>query len=143
MRFIATLSILVLLTLHAGAIAQTIEDTPENRAAQATRYLEASPISDMIDDMLDNMARTMPDYDIAELRRWFTEYFPVEELETFTHENLVKHFTAEELSALADFYGSPVGKSAMSKFGAYMADVMPFIQEKMMLMMQEAMSESG
>jgi hypothetical protein len=29
---------------------------------------------------------------------------------------------------LADFYGSPVGKSAMQKFGAYMADLMPVLQ---------------
>jgi hypothetical protein len=29
---------------------------------------------------------------------------------------------------LADFYGSPVGKSAMQKFGAYMADIMPVMQ---------------
>jgi len=43
-------------------------------------------------------------------------------------ESMVKNFTADELKALADFYGSPVGKSAMKKFGAYMADVMPSIQ---------------
>jgi hypothetical protein len=45
---------------------------------------------------------------------------------------MVKHFTTEELKALADFYGSPVGKSAMQKFGAYMADLMPIIQAEMM-----------
>ena len=41
---------------------------------------------------------------------------------------MVKHFTTEELKALADFDGSPVGKSAMQKFGAYMADVMPTME---------------
>ena len=45
---------------------------------------------------------------------------------------MVKHFTTEELKALADFYGSPVGKSAMQKFGAYMSDLMPTIQAEMM-----------
>jgi hypothetical protein len=45
---------------------------------------------------------------------------------------MVKHFTSEELKALADFYGSPVGKSAMQKFGAYMSDLMPTIQAEMM-----------
>jgi len=34
--------------------------------------------------------------------------------------------------ALADFYGSPVGKSAMQKFGAYMADIMPTIEAEIM-----------
>jgi hypothetical protein len=41
---------------------------------------------------------------------------------------MVKHFTTDELKAPADFYGSPVGKSAMQKFGAYMADLMPVMQ---------------
>jgi hypothetical protein len=33
---------------------------------------------------------------------------------------------------LADFYGSPVGKSAMQKFGAYMADIMPTMEAEIM-----------
>jgi Uncharacterized protein conserved in bacteria (DUF2059) len=45
---------------------------------------------------------------------------------------MVKNFTTEELKALADFYGSPVGKSAMQKFGAYMADIMPVVQAEIM-----------
>jgi hypothetical protein len=44
----------------------------------------------------------------------------------------VKHFTTDELKALADFYGSPVGKSAMQKFGAYMADVMPTMEAEIL-----------
>jgi hypothetical protein len=33
---------------------------------------------------------------------------------------------------LADFYGSPVGKSAMQKFGTYMADIMPTMEAEIM-----------
>ena len=44
---------------------------------------------------------------------------------------MVKNFTADELNALADFYGSPVGKSAMAKFPSYMGDVMPGILAEM------------
>jgi hypothetical protein len=47
-------------------------------------------------------------------------------------DSMVKHFSTEELKALADFYGSPVGKSAMEKFGAYMADIMPTIEAEIM-----------
>jgi hypothetical protein len=47
-------------------------------------------------------------------------------------DSMVKHFTTEELKALADFYGSPVGKSAMQKFGAYMVDIMPTMQSEIM-----------
>jgi hypothetical protein len=53
----------------------------------------------------------------------------------------VKHFTAEELQALANFYGSPVGKSAMKKFGQFMADAMPNIQSLMFDAFQKAKAE--
>jgi len=49
-----------------------------------------------------------------------------------TTDAMIKHFTTEELKALADFYGSAVGKSAMQKFGAYMADIMPTMQAEIM-----------
>jgi hypothetical protein len=38
---------------------------------------------------------------------------------------LVKHFTPDELKAQAVFYGSPLGKSVMSKSAAFSADMMP------------------
>jgi hypothetical protein len=44
---------------------------------------------------------------------------------------MVKNFTADELNALADFYGSPVGKSAMAKFPGYLGDVMPGLLAEM------------
>ncbi len=43
-------------------------------------------------------------------------------------ETMIKTFTADELAALADFYGSPVGISATKKMGAYMAEIMPVMQ---------------
>jgi hypothetical protein len=43
---------------------------------------------------------------------------------------MVKNFTADELNALADFYGSPIGKSAMAKFPSYMGDVMPGVLDE-------------
>ncbi len=54
---------------------------------------------------------------------------------------MVKHFTAAELNALADFYGSPVGKSAMAKFPAYMGDLTPLITAEMQRAVAEAMKE--
>jgi hypothetical protein len=44
---------------------------------------------------------------------------------------MMKIFTADELSALADFYSSPQGKSAMSKMGDYMAELMPIMSAQM------------
>ena len=54
-------------------------------------------------------------------------------LEAATRASLVRHFTVDELNAMAEFYSSPHGARAMRKFGAYMADVMPAVQEEMIL----------
>jgi hypothetical protein len=40
--------------------------------------------------------------------------------------------TLDVEAALAAFYGSPLGKSAMQKLGAYMADIMPVVQVEIM-----------
>jgi hypothetical protein len=70
-----------------------------------------------------------------------TKNLDIEALTTAMQGAMVKHFSADELSALADFYGSPVGKSAMSKFGAYMAEVMPALQAEMVKAVQKTQGE--
>jgi hypothetical protein len=59
-------------------------------------------------------------------------------LEEITKSAMIKHFSADELKALADFYSSPVGKSAMSKMGDYMADIMPAMQAEMIKAQKKA-----
>ena len=43
-----------------------------------------------------------------------------------------KNFTTEEIKALTRFCASPEGASIMKKYGAYMADVMPEVQSRIM-----------
>lgn len=52
-------------------------------------------------------------------------------LERIARNSMVKVFTADELHALADFYGSKDGASAMNKFGSYMALIMPALQQEL------------
>ncbi len=58
-------------------------------------------------------------------------------LENLARTSMIKHFTADELNALADFYGSKHGASVMKKFGIYMADVLPSIQAEVQRALQE------
>ncbi len=55
---------------------------------------------------------------------------------------MLKTLTADELSALADFQGSPIGKSAMNKMGDYMAiftaEFMPLMNAEMAKITAEA-----
>ena len=107
-------------------------DTPETRRHEAERYLQATPAKALFEDMADKMAANLPPEQREPFKRMMTTQLDIAALTKAMTDAMVKHFTTEELKALADFYGSPVGKSAMQKFGAYMADLMPVIEAEMM-----------
>ena len=107
-------------------------DTPETRRHEAERYVQANPPKAVFADMADKMAANLPPDQREQFKRIMTTELDVVALTKAMTDAMVKNFTTEELKALADFYGSPVGKSAMLKFGAYMADIMPVMQAEIM-----------
>ena len=113
-------------------VAQTPPDTPENRRKEAQRYLQVTPPKELFADVADKMAVNVPPEQRQKFKETLTSSLDVDALTKAMTDAMVKHFTTEELKALADFYGSPVGKSAMKKFGSYMADVMPALQAEIM-----------
>ena len=62
----------------------------------------------------------------------------MEAVTTIMKQAMIKNYTADELKALADFYGSPAGRSATKKQGSYMVDVMPRIQEEVVKAVSKA-----
>ena len=122
----------VLFVLGISSAALAIEDTIENRRAEAGRYMDATPPESMIGEMTSSMAMNLPPEDRETFRALMTEYIDYAYLNEVVLEALVRHFSADELAALADFYGSPEGQSAMGKFGGFMAETMPAIQAEVM-----------
>ena len=116
----------------SSSFAFSATDTPETRRREAERYLQASPPKAMFEDVADKMAANVPADQREQFKRAMTTDVDIAALTKAMTDAMVKNFTTEELKALADFYGSPVGKSAMQKFGAYMADIMPVIQAEIM-----------
>jgi hypothetical protein len=126
------LSVVFFLTTISLAVA--MEDTPENREQQVDRYLQAVPPQPVFEDLMNKMFKNLP----ADQRNTLmgdTKNFDFDALNNLTRSAMLKTFTADELAALADFYGSPVGRSAMSKMGDYMAalmaDFMPLMEAEM------------
>jgi len=107
-------------------------DSPETRRKEAERYLQVSPPKTLLADMTDKMAANIPADQRDKFKKLMTTEVDVAALTKAMTDAMVKNFTTDELKALADFYGSPVGKSAMQKFGTYMADVMPVMQAEIM-----------
>jgi hypothetical protein len=125
--------ILIVLTLSASpAWVSAAPDTPETRRQEAERYLKAMPPRAMFDDIADKMAANLPRDQRDQFKRMMTADLDMAALTKAMTDAMVKHFTTEEIKALADFYGSPVGKSAMQKFGAYMAELMPAIETELL-----------
>ena len=134
------LSIVLLLTTMSVAVA--MEDTPENREQQVERYLRAVPPQAVFEDIMSKMFKGLP----ADQREMFTgdmnKVFDFQALTNIMRTAMLKTFTADELAALADFEGSPVGKSVMSKMGDYMAifmaEFMPLMNAEMEKITAEA-----
>ena len=122
------LVVLLLLTFSAWSPLFSAADTPEARRKEAERYLQVSPPKALFEDMADKMAETVPADQREQFKKVMTTQVDIAALSKAMVDAMVKNFTTDELKALADFYGSPVGKSAMQKFGAYMADIMPVVQ---------------
>jgi hypothetical protein len=120
-----------------------LDDTPENRAKEADRYLEAAAPKEMLDEMITKMAVAVPDAEKAKFKELLTKHFNYESFTKSMKDAMVRHFTAPELSALADFYSSDVGKSAMKKMGAYTAEIMPLVQTEILKAQQKAMNDQG
>jgi hypothetical protein len=126
------LVVLLILTLSAGSPVFSATDTPETRRKEAERYLQVSPPKALFEDMADKMAANIPADQREQFKKVMTTDVDIPALSKAMIDAMVKNFTTDELKALADFYGSPVGKSAMQKFGAYMADIMPVVQAEIM-----------
>jgi hypothetical protein len=125
--------IAVAVTLFTSSVfVYSATDTPDTRRHEAERYLQASPPKAMFEDIADKMAANLPPDQRDQFKRMMTTQLDIAALTKAMTDAMVKHFTTEELKALADFYGSAVGKSAMQKFGAYMTDVMPVMQAEIM-----------
>ena len=130
------LSVVLFMTMMPVAVA--MEDTPENREQQVDRYLQAVPPQPVFEDLMGKMFKDLS----ADQREMFTgsinKGFDFEAITKLMRAAMLKTFTADELAALADFYGSPVGKSAMSKMGDYMAEFMPLMNAEMTKITAEA-----
>ncbi len=132
-----TIWILVLLTVAISANA--LEDSPENRRIEAERYLEVVPPAELMADAAKNMAMNLPPEDRLRFRELMTKYLDIDVINQAMVDSMVRHLAADEIKALADFYGSAEGKSAMKKFGAYMADVMPIVESEVLKAQAEAL----
>ena len=123
--------------LSLATVSAVAQDTTESREAAADRYLKAVPMAKMLDDTFNEISKQLPPEKRAQFIGDMKKAVRADFLEKLCRQSMIKTFTADELNALADFYGSKHGSSAMLKFGAYMGHVMPAIQAEVQRGVQE------
>lgn len=142
------LSLILLLGLAACSeqkasqpAAPAVADNEQNRQAAAKQYLEAVPPRDLLSQMSEKVVKMLPE----KSQKVFLEVMNSKDIQDATYRislnGLVKHFTANELTAMTRFYGSPEGKSISKKFPAYMAEAMPEINKEVVAALQKAQKE--
>jgi len=124
--------VLVILLVLVSSTAFAIEDSAEARNKEAKRYLSVAQPKAMFQDMADQMALNLPPERRELFKNIMTKYMDIEAITKSMQESMVKIFTANELAALADFYGSEVGVSAIKKMGVYLGEMMPTIQAEVL-----------
>jgi len=129
MRYL--LSLVILFSGMTFASGDPSGDSAETRHLAAERYLQVADIGKLLGDVTDQMARTIPEDKRDQFKVLMKKHVRVDVLRDAMMASMVKNFTTRELNALANFYGSPEGRSAMAKIGSYMADLMPAIQAEM------------
>jgi hypothetical protein len=125
---------MLVLVAAVGLLAQApvAPDSPEGRRLAAERYLAAMPFDDIVAEMIRELSRGVPEQDRDRFVRLMQSTVRPYFLKHLTIENLVKHFTVDEIDAMTRFNASPEGRSILKKFGPYMADLMPAIQAELL-----------
>ena len=126
-----------LFVVSVGNIQSGAEDDQNTRLSAAKRYAKVYSLSKVLHDSIDEIANPLPEEIRPKFVYFMERNIDVDKLEIITLNIMVKHFTTEELNALADFYGSLVGKSILVKFMPFMADVQIPLMQEIFRVMQE------
>ena len=109
-------------------LAQSTDDTPENRGQMADRYLKSVDLKDQFAMLVKPMTASLAPEVSEKIARHFATDVDYGVLAEAMKKSLVKTFTLEELKVMTEVSESPVYKKARSKMGALMADVMPALR---------------
>jgi hypothetical protein len=122
---------IIFIGLLALLVSQTVEaqgpDTPEARRRQAERYVQVMNPREFLRDFFEKATANLPAAQREDQRAKLAR-IDVDAVSKVMVDVMAKCLTTEELKALADFYGSPVGRSAMGKVNSCMIELIPTIR---------------
>jgi hypothetical protein len=140
-RVRGSLGLLVAVQFLVSTNAYSQDDLASRRAA-AERYEATMPIVKMMEDSIQQMTLSLPNDQRNIFVTQMGQVVDGQQLRTIALDTMVEVFSAEELDALAAFYGSPVGQTIVTKFPVYIAKVMPAIELQLARAIRELKNRS-
>lgn len=116
------------LVAAVAAPCAVASDESDAKQAAAQRLLRATDPMQQVQRIVEELSRSMPLAQREVMRELFSKYVRRDVMEGAILVAMQKHFTVEELNALAAFNESPAGRSASAKMPGYTADMLPIIQ---------------
>lgn len=136
---LATATLLLCLALAPASLAETRDErlavaTEYNDAALADMDMDAM-IRAMWEPLVQQVAPQATDNQRAQVHALYVETFDGRLRDLMKHQPdiMADIYTLEELTALRDFYATPVGRSVMTK----LPQIMQAIQPEVVIMVQE------
>lgn len=121
----------VSLALCGGISAVQAGDANQDVMAAAKEYEKTIPTVEMLEKMAASSLERAPAYQKEKLRIVFNT-LDKKKIRADVLDLMAAHFTAEELRALAAFYGSDAGQAISRKFPEYAEERMNVIQKAIM-----------
>lgn len=128
-RFLTLFSIFA---LSAPVFAQeepVLEPAFEARLELAEKMHDIWPVRPKVEDALNIAAESFPEIERAGFKARMRKAIKYDQLEEESIEAMAKIYTAEELQAMIDFYGSKEGRAVSAKTGEYMAALRPVMSK--------------
>jgi hypothetical protein len=97
-----------------------LEDTPNNRAKLADRFVRTFPVQDWWAGVEGSIESTIPKNQ-RDLARSILRYMDWNAVARAWRQAIIEVFSVDEIQALAEAYSSPVGRSMMRKAGSRMS----------------------
>jgi len=109
----------------------SVANTEENRNAAAERYLQTFELTQMYERLAAGIVGELPSQakQVLEAVLAGTDQTI---LDNAMKETLVRVYTADELNALAAFYGTGIGKEISQKQDKFFAQMMPILVQALM-----------
>jgi len=115
-------------------------DSKEELIKAAAKYEETTPILAMLESTANATISRAQGANQQKLRAVF-DALDKNLIRSKILDLMAKHFTVDELNAMAGFYGSPIGQSINSKFPDYLAETNTVVQKSIMEALINIMGE--